>query len=232
MSLNRKKVDNMDIREQILAKQKEFKGFIESVDLQALRATYSREELKAFEQSLREITVPSLSFEISKLTDKMKKEEFPQLLSVHRYPLINEINFLTQSEKEALDKHLMLIRMGNPVYNLYRVVRDLKKQKMLEAWLLEKQIVEPKYMASCGSCSTGYISSQMGKEEKDALLADFIAYKDGSKASDEDVENLSSRLEMMCYDCEECVELGSLNKLQFKENLYLIADRDKSLDNV
>jgi hypothetical protein len=222
----------MDIREHILAKQKEFKGFIESVDLQALRATYSREELKAFEQSLHEMTVPSLSFEISKLTDQMKKQEFPQLLSVHRYPLINEINFLTQSEKEALDKHLMLIRSGNPVYNLYRVVRDFNKQKMLEAWLLEKQIVEPRYMATCFDCGTGYITQEMNKEKKDALLADFNAYKDGSKASDEDGESLLSSFEMLCYECEEGFELDNLRKLNFKENLYLIADRDKSLDNV
>lgn len=222
----------MDIKEQILAKQKEFKSFIESVDLQALRATFSREELKSFEQSLREIKVPSLSFEISKLIDNMKKEEFPQLLSVHRYPLINKINFLTQSEKEALDKHLMLIRMGNPVYNLYRVVRDSKKQELLKAWLLENQIVEPRYMATCFDCGSGYVTQEMNEEKKDALLADFNAYKDGSKASDEDGESLLSRFEMMCYECEESFELDNLRRLNFKENLYLIADRDKSLDNV
>lgn len=221
----------MDIREQVLTKQKEFSNFIQSVDVDALRATYSRVELTEFVKSLQKIPVPSLSFDVSKVIEEMKKEEFPQLTGVHNYPVISEFNLLTQLEKELLDKHLAMIGVGNRVYNLSRVVLDFSKEKSLKTWLLENEIVEAMYMVTCPSCHTGDISREMNEEKKDALLANFRAYKDGSKTGSEEVEKLVNQFEFMCYDCEELVDISRLYQLDFKQNFNLLAERDKSLDN-
>ncbi|PFU84654.1 hypothetical protein COK91_03120 [Bacillus cereus] len=221
----------MDIREQILEKYKEFNEFLMSVSIEDLRKQFNRHELNTFKSNLYNTKLRSLAYEISKMTDEMKIEEFPQLLGVHHFPILNEIDFLTEEQKINLDKELVGYRVGNYVSGLWKITRDESKRKQLLKWLLDNGILETKHAALCPYCHSGNVTDIMTTQEKDKLDSMFSDYK---KVYDEDLEEkLQDILENVCMECDSFTEVDDLKleELKYTEYYQMKKERDKSLDN-
>jgi len=213
----------------IIEKHKEFNSFLESINLDSLRMEYSREQLKAFSKELHQLNTRSLSFEVGKIIEEMKKVEFPQLLGVHHYPIINELSILNESEKIALDKHLSKLRVGNYVHRLWSVVKNEDKVEKVEAFLLDKSVVEKVYAVLCPSCSDAKLTKLMNEQEKENLTTTLT-----QKPTWERFEELES---IFSYGCDECSYEVDFDKLcvenvAFKTYIKLIMERDKTLDHV
>lgn len=222
----------MSIVKEILQKRQEFADLMKSVDMDALRTTHSRKELEAFRMSLQTIRIPDITGKLSQLTEDMKHEEYPQLKSVHHFPVINEIDFLTLPEKEALDNYLVHLRIGNLVFNFYEIIRNAKKLELLDDWLIANKVMEPVYVRLCPNCSREHISKRISEAEKCELVKDFNAFKDGSKKEYEDWSHLSERLYAYCETCDGEVDAFEADALQFNRDLRMVMERDTSLDVV
>lgn len=218
----------MDIREQILAKYKEFNEFLMGVSIENLRKQFNRHELNTFKGQLYDAKLRSLAYEISKTTDEMKKEEFPQLLGVHHFPIINEIDFLTGEQKIELDKELVRYRVGDYIGSFWRLVRDESRRKQLIEWLLSKGILETKHVVICPHCCDGHASNIMTTEEKNNLDSMFMKYKE---AYDEELEEkLLGILEYVCMECDYHSEVDDYKELTYKDFYQMKTKRDSSLD--
>lgn len=217
----------MDALQEILHQYREFGKYLDSIDLSELRKKYSRHELKAFTKELYEVKQRSLAYEISQITDEMKKEEYPELLGVHHFPILRQIDFLSEEKKKELDEFLVRFRKGNYVSNFWRVVKTDELAKQVEAFLEEHGIVERKYAVYCPHCTDSYISEFMSKEEKDTLdqlMAQPFSW--------DKFEKLEEKLELFCMDCEVDINLEKVEKFYWKEVLQMVVERDKSLDHV
>jgi hypothetical protein len=159
----------------------------------------------------------------------MKEEEFPQLLGVHNFPIINEIDFLSDKQKLELDKFLVMHRVGNYVYSFWKVVSGDKLIKQLESWLEEKEVIEKCYTVICPNCYEGHLSKTMPKTEKEVLEKMFKDYK---ASGDYDLwEKLSKIMPEGCMECDDVREIDAMDELHFKDYQIMKMQRDSSLDN-
>lgn len=218
----------MDQRNEIIDQFNAFQQFLDGIDIQDL-AKLSRNELTEFKSKLTEIKLRSFTYELSQLIDKKKVEEYPELLGVHHYPELKEINFMSDAKKLELDKHLAMLRVGNYINRLYSYAGD--NVAMLEAFLMEKGIAEQYFIVLCPHCADGHLSSPMLKATLDNLVDEI-----NMAESDEVFENLEAegKLESNCSECEDQVDLTILKDrgLQTKKYMKLAKPRDRRLDNV
>ncbi|MCK2000348.1 hypothetical protein MZM54_02955 [[Brevibacterium] frigoritolerans] len=219
----------MNELEQILDKYKEFAKYLEKVDLNKLRTKFTRRELDNFSLEIYSIKTRNLGYDTSKLVKEWKNEEYPELLGVHSYPIIKEIDFLTESQKLALDKHLAKMRVGNQLYGLYNVTRDSEKTKLVESFLVDNEIVDEGYYAICPQCKSSHLSGRLNKEEKEELITNV---NDQNLVEREEV--LEKYLEYNCVDmyCENSTDLTQMTEINFKSDYTLILERDKRLELV
>lgn len=222
----------MDKRQEILEKYQAFNSYLESIDLNELGKTLTRKELSEFREELHGHKSRSLTYEISELTRKMKEEEHPELLGVHHFPIIREIDFLSESQKLKLDEFLLMHRVGNYINSLWRVTGNEKDLKRLEEWLLEHEVTEEHYSVFCPHCRNGRISGIISKGEKAELDSILQEYK---QTSDWELyEKIMRKLESYCMECEAEFEIDASNvdQLRYKSLTKMKMGRDMSLDNV
>lgn len=212
----------------IINKKREFSKYIGSINVEEMAKKYTRKELSEFVDELRKIDLISLEYKVSEQIQKKKEEEYPEILSVHCYPVIKEMDFLSEKEKLMLDKLLMMIGKGNYVYGLQRKLGSIEKIKMVEDFLIEREVVEAKYYCKCPGCGSGDISSELTLNEKEELEKVF---KEPEHECRE--EMIETKLEYICLDCESDVgDFDNLKELTFRRVCKLVVDRDRSLDNV
>lgn len=217
----------MDDLQQILQKYKEFGEYLQSIDLANLKKNYSRQELKEFTKELYSVKHRSVAYEVNQMIDEMKKEEYPELLGVHHYPVIRKIDFLSEDKKKELDEFLVRFRKGNYLSGFWRIVRDQKVEKQIESFLIENGVLEPKYAIYCPHCADHILTSYMNKEEKEEL--DKLV---NQPFSWDKFEELEEKMEGFCMECEEEINLEKMEKFHWKEVLQMVVERDKSLDHV
>ncbi|MGN5650985.1 hypothetical protein [Bacillus sp. Brlt_9] len=215
-----------DKLEVIKEKYKEFAAFLDGITIEEIEKEYSRSVLKEFTNELSNIKVRSISYEISKLIQKKKEEEYPDLLGIHHYPVLKEIDFLPEEKKLELDGFLARFRIGNYLTGLSRIMfsEDLKR---FEEFLMEKKVVEEKFYVCCPLCNNGWISKLLSNEEKvkvEALVND--------KKNRDKFEMLEEYLQYYCSGCENEPDIERMNVVSFGRKLKVIQERDKSLDNV
>lgn len=220
----------MDIREQTLNKYKELNEHLLSIDLNQLRQHYTRQELDEFKSELNGIKLRSLAYEISKITKQIKEKEYPDLLGVHHFPIINEIDFLPEKTKIDLDSYLLKHRVGNFVYSFWKVVPREDSRKQLEQWLEEKGVIEKHYAVICPNCYERNISKFMTPTEKETLEKMFKQYK--TSYDNESYEYLSKVLDNGCSECDDWMEFEDMEELRFKDEYKMMMEKDTSLDNV
>lgn len=201
---------------------KQFSKFLNTIDLSELRKIYSRKELEVLEKQLRAINIRSLPYELSELTEEMKTEEFPELLGVHNYPEIREIDFLDEEEKLELDNFLVRFRVGNYIAGFFAITHCQDKLCKIGNFLIANRIVEKSYAVCCPHCGDGYISEFISEDIKDALDR-AITFSDYSV--------LEKHLSYVCDECEIDYDIERLKELDYKSVFVLLKERDDSLDN-
>ncbi|MEJ8548182.1 hypothetical protein [Brevibacillus borstelensis] len=213
--------------EQILEKQQEFNQYLDSIDLSVLKEQYTRSELDNFSNQLYSLKTRSLAFEVKRLTDEMKKEEYPELLGVHHFPVLRQIDFLTEEQKIELDKFLVSYRKGNYVSGLWRITKKHGTVKEIEKFLLDKGVVEERHYAICPKCDQGYISSLLTPEQKQGIEKIIT-----ENESEERYEYLDTFLDHVCMECDRSTVPEEIETLNFKTVYKMVQERDTSLDNV
>ncbi|PGM92284.1 hypothetical protein [Bacillus cereus] len=223
----------MDIREQVLTKYKEFNEFLDSISLDDLRKQFNRHELNEFVSVLYKFKLRSLAYDINQMTKQLKLEEFPQLLGVHRFPILREIDFMTEEKKIEFDKELVRFRVGNYLPYLGRYTDEIDK---LEQFLLENGVIEKKYVVTCPCCGADeWLSSPLTLEQRNKL--DTLLAKSEEDYCDAE-EEFESIVDCICEECGFSPEYYEMRKyareerVNYKELLKMKMERDKSLDNV
>jgi len=212
----------------ILQRFEEFKEYLNGIDLESIKQKHTRAELKEFSKQLYNVKVRSLAYEVNQTAEEMKKEEFPQLLGVHRYPIINEMEFLTENQKIELDKFLVMIRKGGYVSGLWKISNKAEVIKKIEQYLIEKGVVEEQFVVNCPNCSGERMSSMMNTEEKAKLEA--LLSKEPSWERYEELEGL---LHYVCNECDTELNLEKIKvqNIKYKTFLKLVMERDTTLDH-
>lgn len=221
-----------NILEKILQKKQEYADFLNSVDREEFRQ-FSRAELKEFDTAMYNIKTPM--FRIPAMIQEKKEQEYPELLGVHRFPILKEIDFLSEEVKLALDKELAKFREGNYLTTsaLYRIVgyRQEKLVKQTLDFLLDKGYIARHYHVLCPSCVDYSITRIMDQQTKDKL--DAIINKE--KITDEEELLLERTLGYMCEECHADFDPLSMKKnksITYKTLYKVMMSRDRSLDNV
>ncbi|PFV35773.1 hypothetical protein [Bacillus thuringiensis] len=221
------------IIEEILEKYKEFSSYLDTIDINVLKDKYTRKELMEFSEALRIDKLRSLWYEVHELTKEMKLKEFPELLGVHRFPILKEIDFMTEEEKIELDKKLVGFNVGHYLPYLGRYTNEHKK---LEQFLLENNVVEKQYVVTCPCCGGNeWLSNTLDTKTKEAF--DELLTKEIVDDCD-DVEAFTNIVDRICDECDFYPELESMrvykaqNQLRYKELLQMNMKRNTSLDNV
>lgn len=162
------------------------------------------------------------------LEDK-KAEEYPEIKGVHYYPIIKEIDFLSEEEKIKLD---ILIKDASTKVSIRESLTDLD-YRILD-FLVNKKIIEKQYVFGC-NCGSFECNEKIITEEKFNKLKQYWE-KDtqGLTTEEEDKE--------MCYGCiyvscwhDSDIEISCLE--EFEENLryyrYSVKVKpDLTLDNI
>ena len=214
----------------ILDKYEDFSSYLKEIDLQKLRQTHTRLEIRKFLERLNSIKIRSLSYEVGQMEEKMKVEEFPQLLGVHHFPILNEIDFLNEEKKIELDNFLVRFRVGNYLGNLWHIVREDNNIKRLEDWLVEKGVLERTYAIICSHCHEEAISPFMTAQEKEEIENAFKRYKELKDNSA--YERVLEAIEEICMECEVKTDIRYIDELSFNTRLRMTMEKDSSLDNL
>lgn len=220
----------MSIQQQILDTYKGFQSFLEGVDLEEIKKL-SRTELTDLQNKLYQIRFRNIAFEISNAIKEKKEDQFPQLKGVHHYPVINDIDFLNEEIKMALDKYLVGFRVGQYLGGLSHVVSGTDARAQTERFLIEKEIVVPAYIIKCPCCHSGHLSNPLTEEACMALVSEI------QEATQEDFEQfeMDDRLQMYCSDCEKHIEQDVIKNDErrvISKYIKLDKQRDTTYDNL
>lgn len=220
----------MSIQQQILDTYKGFQLFLEAVDLEEIKKL-SRTELTELQNKLFEIRFRNLAFEIANVIKEKKEEEFPQLKGVHHYPAINDIDFLNEATKKALDQYLVSFRVGQYLGGLSRLISDANTREQTEKFMIEKEIVVPAYIIKCPCCQSGHLSNPLTEDEYVALVSEI------KNATEEDFEQfeMDDRLQTYCSDCEDHIEQDVIKNDErrvISKYVRLAKHRDTTYDNL
>lgn len=219
----------MDIREEIISKVQELNSYLEGISLDELKKKYTRVELNEFVDKLRNEETRYLAYEISQLTAEMKKEEFPDLLGVHYFPVIKEMEFLTQDEKIKLDKYLARLRKGYRADNWHLVTNDNNKHIPIKDFLLEKEIVSKKFLVLCPHCNDTHISEYLTKEQMEEFKTNLKNYHNDK--NDESLIAVSKIIDgNYCDECDEDYSVEDIKSYRFEEYTLMNGKPDLTLE--
>lgn len=244
----------MDIfLENIIDKYKEFNDFLNGLDIESFKK-FNREELKEFYNALRDNDRQRyLSLEIYKLMEEKKKEEFPQLLKVHNYPMLDEIDFLNEEEKVKLDQ--LLLSFGKNSYFgatnrkwIEFINKFDNKDEIAERilkFLLDKKMISTSYEIEL-CCNRAVVTYE--QLEKITRCKELLLKADKSNSDYAEIENLKMNIpydidfsEDGCQYCLECGDEIDISLQEYKDILNsklndcycrLIIDRDTKYDNL
>lgn len=217
---------------EIIQQYQTFASYLDQIDVEALKETHTRNELKELKTVLSAISIRSIPYALSEVIDQMKKEEYPQLLDVHHYPELKKATFLSEEKQIKLDQYLGgFYRLGEKVSHARLYEIDNNPEKQLIPFLVEQNIIEPVYYVNCPYhneiVSTMLSESQINEwrqslEKKDEdLILNWI--DQGIVSSYCDAENAEHEIEWFDFNPKN---------LAVKTYYQLIKEKDTSLDNV
>lgn len=217
--------------EEILKRFEEFHSYVAGIDREELKK-FNRKELIEFSESIWNVKGNSLWGDVRSIIDAKKLEEYPELLQVHHFPVLKEIDFMTEEQKIKLDERMSGFRVGEYIGGLARFVNDFKK---LQEFLVEKGVAERVYYLNC-SCEEQFLSDELSEENKNKLKE--IMQKYYGSWTKEDREFYDSKVQEYCGECyaasdyEDVKRELEIDNLFFKEMLRMKMERDNSLDHV
>lgn len=144
---------------------------------------YSYEELKELSELLRVTPNLHLRSQLLPIVKEKRESLHPELLKPHYFVQLNEIPFLSEDVKFALDKHLAKYPVGSKLFDISRIVGTKLQDKTFN-WLCENGIMQKEQAFSCPSCDDGYVTDFMPVEKLDELEKAWIHYKETKEDSD------------------------------------------------
>lgn len=198
---------------------KELKEMNNNLDLNEVRKKCTYSEVKEIYDLMKYCTSDkSVVEEVSDIMASKKEEEYPEILGVHYFPEILELDFLSEKEQIQLDDTL------RTAYSSYRKRLDLihLEKDVLEA-LIEKGILEKEYLLSCGCSSMECSPVRISKTKLDKYIKYWEDSQEREMSEDEDNELNYGCIEIPCfYDTiDEICSLEEFNDYSYKEIQYV-----------
>jgi hypothetical protein len=221
---------------EILEAYTQFQTYLSTIQLDELKKQHTRKELDELKDNLREIKKRELPYELGMLADEMRKEEHPEILGVHYFPVIKEIDFLTEPEKVALDK--MLARQRKSYFltaNGWRVVtKTTAKHQPLVQFLLEKSIIKEEKVLVCPHCEDSHLTRRLSLKEVAKLESDIKAYQQATSYTEREslCDTIRSCVNEYCDECDAEVDWTTRTKFHYKTFHTVAAEADRTLDAV
>lgn len=137
----------------------------DNIDLEEVKNTLNYAEAKELYKLILSCNSNSDRCEELKTIVKDKKiKEYPQILDVHYYPVIKEIDFLTD------DKTILLDKIIKGAYKNARKSRELSKMdfKVLK-FLIDKEMIEKIYVFRCNCGSDECYDKEITQKHFDKL---------------------------------------------------------------
>ena len=228
----------------IINKHKEFNTYLKEININEFKQ-FSREELTEFTKILPSLfSFRYLTAEINQIIENKKIQEYPELLGVHHYPEIKELDYISEEDKIKLDNFLVEWEFGSYLYEYTPKLTGLFKNWSNEIvnlnnildFLKSKQILERYYkMYIC--CN--YIIVDEDKINDYLRLFELYKKKDLSEEKLEEYDKLQIKVNYLYEYCPECdneikiteeMIMDTINKPSY---LYkIIKERDKSYDKL
>lgn len=166
--------------------------------------------------------------QLEKLLQELKEKEYPILLKAHYYPIINEIDFLTDSQKNKLDTALFKFKNSYIMTEstIWYSVFDINLSDKVLEFLYSNKIVSKTYSLSC-TCGSDECTPDVITEEQ---YNKFIAYHsitedEVNKMTDEEHEDYDKKwskegyFEVGCWN-DGGYEICSIDDLKEHAELY------------
>ena len=226
----------------IINKYTEFNTYLKEININEFKQ-FSRDELSEFAK-----TLPSyfdfryLTSEINDIIENKKQQEYPELLGVHHYPEIKELNCISEEDKIKLDNFLVEWRFNSYLHRYTHKLREISKNwsdeiinEILE-FLVSKEILK-KYYKFYICCD--YII--VDEEKMNKYLKYFELHKT-KELSDDEWEKYNKLQQELNYNCDFCPECD--NEIEITEKMIMdtinnpdylykiIKERDKSYDKL
>jgi hypothetical protein len=218
--MNRKKKNRKKI---------EIKQLNNSISMESIRAL-GYEKAKEVFKEVRYNLEQDVKDQFIALLKELKEAAYPILKKAHYYPIINEMDFLTDAQKNSLDSILIEFR------NSYIMTRcgawyDLKfSQELTEkalAFLYEKGILKKYYVVTCpcGDDRTFISEDEYAKFKRYYEIEKMLSQGkiDESGKEYEEYDNLFDELqfEVGCFECDgreiTCMEdIDNHCKIEYK----------------
>lgn len=146
--------------------------------------------------------------------NNIKEETFKILKVAHYYPVINELNYLTDEKKNEVDKLLYMVRVGNYIHTSSQVWYRLRLTQEISEKLLndlfEKGVLEKGYQLLCSNCGDyiKILSEETYLNQK--KMFEIFDKQRENKATDDEIEWCENLMEnggrvweISCMDCED-----------------------------
>lgn len=198
-------------KNQILNIYQQFQNKLNHIDVEGLEKHFTRKELLELNDAIFEITSieRSIRTEIRELADKIKLEERPALLGVYRFPILNEIDFLVQDVKVALDKHLAKLYKGNRLTSLPNDFPNDMVEQTIE-WLISHDVISKQYQieCQCGQDDSFFevIDIEDYNKDKESYLHVRKVVANYSNEPEEEAWDAEMELDRLhrYYTCDDC----------------------------
>jgi len=135
----------------IINKYTEFDTYLKEININEFKQ-FTREELTQFKNELPScFSFRYLTSEINDIIEEKKLQEYPELLGVHHYPEIKELNCISEEDKIKLDNFLVEWRLHSYLHKYTHKLREMSKNwsdkiinEILE-FLVSKEILKKYY---------------------------------------------------------------------------------------
>jgi len=226
----------------IINKHKEFDTYLKEININEFKQ-FTREELTEFKKKLPSyFSFRYLTSEINDIIESKKLQEYPELLGVHHYHEIKELDFISEEDKIKLDNFLVEHRLHSYLHKYTRKLRELSKNwsdeiidEILE-FLVSKEILK-KYHKLYICCD--YIIVDEEKINKYLRLFELSKTKEMSDNEWEEYDKLQQELNYVydfCPECDNEIEITEkmiMDTINNPDYLYkIIKERDKTYDKL
>ena len=227
----------------IINKHIEFNTYLKDINTELFK-NFSREELIEFKNSLKLVTSHRyISTDVDKIINEKKIQEYPELLGVHHYPEIKELDCISEEDKIKLDNYILHLGLSSYIQKGSNKWFELSKnwekgiQEKVIKFLEDNKIVEKYYKITfcCESETFSQIKLNNYLFYFELKRNEYISKEDYIKYGDL-LESIKYDLERTCGECdkefiiEEEMLLEAIENSSY--NIYkLVKERDKTYDD-
>lgn len=225
----KEQIDWLDKKEKQLREDIFFKN--ENINLDDLKKL-SYKEIKVICNEIKNNVSTKTFNEFLNIKKEIKEKEYPEILGVHYYPLINRIDYLTENLKVKIDRYLFNNFRKGYVYGITTTLNEVDNRLLND--LCNLGLVEKKYKfrCDCGYCDSGSLTLT------ESEVNDYKEYWDRESKDelydDEGEEVNYGVIDVYCEndDGYEITSLEEFNSSKHTVYYSIKAKPDMTLDNI